>query len=149
MADEGKRFQLIDLDDYTSYGATSDTLTFWPYRVGATVYGRANPTEYTPHEREEPVKSKIAINGYRISMRFPLAPEKRKLSWTRIEKIFYDELKKRSDSGHRFVLRDQDGQLLTGRIVEFAFDAIVSTVPTAYKGGFSFEGIGKWRNPLA
>ncbi|MFA5238307.1 MAG: hypothetical protein WC476_01190 [Phycisphaerae bacterium] len=158
MAVPGKRFILTNLDDPITY----KQLIFAPYKndgsylihnpkwsiVDYPILGAANPTSYEPNNREEPIKSKISINGYRIAVRFPLAPESKKISWDRIGQPFYEELKKRCDSGHRYLLRDQDGKTLVGRIKEFQFSAIVATVPTLFTGSFVLEGIGNWESPL-
>lgn len=151
MAIPEKRFWLFDVE----YDSTDpDTIGYEPLEFGPwktssiDITGKINPTDYTPHKEEDPVRSKIAINGYRQSAMVPKAPETRVLKWDRIEKFFYDELKVRYDSGHIFILLDHNKQYLVGRIKDFEFDEIVSTVPSAYTGGFEFEGIGNWRSSL-
>lgn len=145
MADLGKRFILVDL---VADGKFPD-LMFGPYRDGdGVLLGKVNPTNFTPYQKEDPIRSAVSISGYRQVGKVNNVPESCKLSWNRVEKKFHDSLKIRADSGHLFRLIDHNGRTLDGRIKDFEFDEITATVPSAYKGGFTLEGIGSWQDPL-
>ena len=138
MAIPEKRFWLFDTTD------EFDPLEFGPWKQDSvTILGKANPTNYN-WEREDPIRSKIAINGYRQSAMAPKAPESRRLEWERIEEPFYNSLKLRADSGNVFILQDHNKQILVGRIKDFSFKEITATVPSAYEGSFIFESVGNW-----
>ena len=101
-----------------------------------------NPTNYTINE-DDPFKEDEAIDGTRSVITFPFSKPIRKMSWDRISRTFYLELRNRYRSGNRFVLTDHNYEVLIGRLTEFNFDEITATVPSCYKGSITFTGIGK------
>ena len=101
-----------------------------------------NPTLYSPEE-SAPFKEDEAIDGTKSVVNFPFSKPALSMSWDRISRTFYLELRNRYRSGNRFVLKDHNYEILIGRIVEFNFEEIVATVPSCYKGSLKFVGIGK------
>jgi hypothetical protein len=88
-------------------------------------------------------QEKIALSGRRGVIKFDRQPESREMSWERIHRTMFNQLRNRYLSGHTFYLYDHNDEEIVGVIDEFDFDEIVATVPSAYKGGFTIKGIGK------
>lgn len=111
-----------------------------------------NPTEYKPLDDKKFISIKNSISGNKSAQKFTRVPTRKAMSWTRITRVMYKELEKRYKSSNEFVLQDHNYKVaeridsenrLNGCIVDFKFDEITSTVPSAYKGSLVFEGVGK------
>ena len=120
-----KRFMLIDLD------STFSDLTF-----------TINPHDYTFVE-DEPFQKNIGLDGYKTNIAFPFSNFTLEMSWTRISRTFYLELRNRYRSQNRFVIKDHNNEIAIGCITKISFDEIVSTVPSCYSGSLTFSGLGR------